>query len=84
MANPKLTQEQMDELRGEMVANGVPTRFLHNGCNLNVCTGETMSKGTAVIHQVAYWCFKEETVDKIAEWLGCKAIYSKTEVTQHE
>lgn len=70
-----LTQEQKDELQEEMVKNGEPVRFLKDGCNLNLSTGQTMRKGVNVVHQIVYWNFTRETAKKIADWLGVKAVF---------
>lgn len=65
----------MDEIRGEMVAQGVPVRFQRNGCTINIVTGEAQPKGINVIHQLVYWKFPRETSKKIASWLDVNAVF---------
>ena len=74
---PKLTKSQIDEIRVEQVKNGVPVRFMHNGCSLIITTGETTSKGCNVMHQQVYWSFSKETSKKIAKWLGVRTVFSE-------
>jgi flagellar biosynthesis component FlhA len=74
---PKLTHDQIEEVLKEIVDEGVPVRFMHNGCSLIITTGETTSKGCNVIYQQVYWRFKKETSKKIAKWLGVKAVFSE-------
>ena len=74
---PKLTKSQIDEIRVEQVKNGVPVRFMHNGCSLIITTGETTSKGCNVMHQQVYWNFSKETSKKIAKWLGVRTVFSE-------
>ena len=74
---PKLTMRQIEEVKQEQVPNGVPVRFMHNGCSLIVTTGETTSKGCNVMYQQVYWSFSKETSKKIAKWLGVKAVFSE-------
>lgn len=73
----KLTKEQLNEVKLEMVMVGPPVRFLHNGCCINIVSGDKMKKGVNVIHQHVYWNFKKETSLKIAKWLGVKAVFSE-------
>ncbi len=76
----KLTQEQVMELKGEMVSakEAQIVRFLYNGQNLNLITGELMSKGVNVMNQVVYWNFNKATIDKILKYLpGVKAVFSE-------
>ena len=74
---PKLTTEQTDEIRGELIKEGVPVRFLHNGRNLSIVSGALQPKGINVMYQVVYWHFTRETANKIARWLGCRAVFSE-------
>jgi hypothetical protein len=74
---PKLSKSQIDEVKAEQVPNGVPVRFMHNGCSLIITTGETTSKGCNVMYQQVYWNFTKETSKKIAKWLGVKAVFSE-------
>jgi hypothetical protein len=71
-----LTPEQIEEVKREMIPNGVPVRFLINGCATNIVTGEQSPKGTNVIHHVVYWAFTRETAKKIADWIGAKPVFS--------
>ena len=73
----KLTPEQLKEIKGELVKNGVPVRFMRGGGSLNIVTGEATKRGTNVMHQIVYWNFTKETAKKVAAWLGVKAVFSK-------
>lgn len=73
---PKLNPKQVEEVKAEMVKNGVPVRFMYNGQNLDINTGELLSKGINVIHQVVYWNFTKETAKKIEKMLNVKAVWS--------
>ena len=75
----KLTREQINEAKAEMVnaSQTKPCRFMCNGQNLNICTGELLPKGTNVIDQLVYWQFTKETANKIAKWLDCKIVWSE-------
>lgn len=73
---PKLSKEQIAEVKDEMTLTGDPVRFLHNGQCLNIVTGELMKKGINIMHQIVYWNFDKETSRKIASWLGVKAVFS--------
>ncbi|MGO9014668.1 MAG: hypothetical protein ACLQF0_06775 [Dissulfurispiraceae bacterium] len=75
--NPKLTNDQMEEVKKEMVSNGIPVRFLHQGCCLDIITGHLQKKGINIIHQRHYWTFTRETSLKIAKWLGVAAEFSE-------
>ena len=74
-----LTEQQKTEIRQEMVSwkFGIPCRFLSNGQSLNIITGELIPKGTNVIYHFVYWGFTRETANKIANWLGAKAVFSE-------
>lgn len=74
---PALNEEQVQEARSEMIRDGVPVRFLLDGRNLDIITGDLQPKGTNVIHQIVYWNFSRETSKKIAAWLGCTVIFSE-------
>lgn len=74
---PKLTPEQIEEIKKETIQKGIPVRFLFNGRNLNITNGKLLPKGINVFYQVVYWNFTKETSKKIANWLGCKAIFSE-------
>lgn len=74
---PKLTEEQILELRAEMVREGAPVRFLHDSRALDILTGRLCSKGSNVIYHPVYWNFTRETALKIAKWLNVKAVFSK-------
>lgn len=72
-----LTDQQIGELRDELVPDGVPVRFQIDGQTVNIFTGERQPKGINVIHQLHYWHFTRPTAEKIAQWLGAKAIFSE-------
>jgi len=72
---PKLSKEQIDKYVKRKVNNGVPARFLWKGQNLNISTGETLKKGTNVMHQIVYWDFDKATTKEIAKELGVKVEY---------
>ena len=74
---PKLTPEQMEEAKKEMVPTGVPVRFQVGGRTLGIQDGHLQKKGINVIHQIVYWYFTRETSLKIAKWLGATPIFSK-------
>jgi hypothetical protein len=74
---PKLTKAQIKEVKKEVMPFGKPVRFMHNGCSLNIVTGVTCKKGINVMHQIVYWNFSRETSNKIARWLGVKAVFSE-------
>lgn len=73
----KLSESQLEEVRSELIQEGVPVRFLVDGQNLNVITGELMAKGVNIINQLVYWNFTRPTARKVAVWLGCKAVFSQ-------
>jgi len=75
-AQQKLTDEQIDEVKAEMVRNGVPVRFLKGGRSMNIETGELGKRGTNIMYHVVYWNFTRDTAKKIADWLGAKAVFS--------
>lgn len=72
----KLTPEQKEEIKKELVDNGTPVRFIKDGKNLNITTGELLPKGTNVIYHNVYWKFSKDTAKKIAKWLNCRAEFS--------
>jgi hypothetical protein len=74
---PHLTEAQIAAVREEVIREGVPVRFLHDGQNLNIVTGELLPRGTNVLHQMVYWGFPRSTSKKIAKWLGVKAVFSE-------
>lgn len=73
----KLTEEQIKEVQNEQVQDGVPVRFQINGQTLNIVTGDLQARGINVMYQIVYWNFTKETSQKIANWLGAKAIFSE-------
>jgi hypothetical protein len=77
-AGPKLTSDQIAEIKGEMIKSGVPVRFMKGGGSLNIETGQTTPRGANVMHQIVYWNFTKETAKKIADWLGARASFDKT------
>jgi hypothetical protein len=68
---------ELEEIKAEFVQVGVPVRFLDNGRNLNIATGELMPKGVNVIYQTVYWQLARETANKIATRLGVRAVFSE-------
>lgn len=73
---PKLTKEQIGEIKDEITPCGRPVRFMFQGRSLNIVTGELCKKGINIMYQIVYWNFEEETSKKIASWLGVKAVFS--------
>lgn len=73
----KLTTEQKAEVKKEMVMQGVPVRFMHEGSCVIINTGHKMKKGINVMHQQVYWNFSKKTSLKIAKWLRVKAVFSE-------
>lgn len=71
-----LKEDQIAEVKKEMVQMGVPVRFQVDGQTVNLTTGERQQRGINVIHQVVYWNFTRETANKIAGWIGAKAVFS--------
>jgi len=72
----KLTVEQIENVKNEMIPDGIPVRFIDDFCTVNVETGERYNdRGVNVIHKLHYWNFTKETAIKIAEWLGVKASF---------
>ena len=72
---PKLTPEQLAEIKKEMIKTGHPVRFLYNGQALDITTGNLASKGSNVMYHPVYWNFTKETSKKIANWLGVKPAF---------
>jgi hypothetical protein len=56
---------------------GVPVRFLHEGCAVNVITGEKSSKGSNIIHHMVYWNFPKEVSWEIAHLTGTKPVFDR-------
>lgn len=75
---PKLTNEQIIEVAKELVAYEAtkPVRFLTGGRCFDITTGRFVSPGSNVMYHPVYWRFSKETVKKICQWLGCKAVWS--------
>ncbi len=71
----ELTEDQIEELKKELVPKGKPVRFLKDGCSVDIITGHKLPKGTNVFNQYVYWHFTEEVSGRIAELLGVKAVY---------
>lgn len=71
----KISQEEIEEIRKELVDSGIPVRFLHNGSAVNIISGEIMPKNTNVMYHPVYWNFSKETSVKIAKWLGLKPCF---------
>jgi len=68
----ELTEKQWQEVRREMISNGVPVRFSYKLQNLNINTGELLPIKTKPAEQKVYWNFSKETAEKIAGWLDIK------------
>ena len=78
----KLSKDQIEEVRGEMVkSGGVPVRFMDGGQSMDIITGQKTGKGANVMHQLVYWNFPKETSKKIAKWLGVQAKFDKSAST---
>lgn len=74
---PKLTAEQIAEVKKEMIKTGHPVRFLFNGQALDITTGDLASKGSNVMYHPVYWNFTKETSKKIAQWLNVKPAFDE-------
>jgi hypothetical protein len=74
----KLSKDQIEEVKKEMVPNGVPVRFLDGGESMDIITGQKTGRGSNVMHQIVYWNFTKETSKKIAKWLGVRPVFSKS------
>ena len=72
-----LTQEQIDQIKPQLVRNGIPVRFQDAGQTCNIETGAKQRKGINVIHQLVYWNFTKEVAKQIAEWTQTKPIFSE-------
>jgi hypothetical protein len=71
-----MTPEQIAEVKQEMVKDGTPVRFQIDGRTVaNLTTLDLHTKGINVIHQTVYWNFTKETAQKIAGWIGAKAVF---------
>jgi len=64
-----LNDEQLDSLSQTTDRHNPPVRFLADGCNVNICTGVCMTKGTNVIYQLVYWDRPKEFVNKVLKFL---------------
>lgn len=73
-----LTQEQTDLIKSRMVpmGEGVPVRFLEDGCAVSISTGQKCRKGSNVIHHPVYWTFTKELAKEIAAMTGTKPVWS--------
>ena len=65
-----LSPEDLDYFRGMQVQQGVPVRFLHAGCAVDVVTGQKQPQGIPAHHQIHYWNFDRETAQQIAKVTG--------------
>lgn len=75
-----LTDEQVAEVKAEMVPNGVPVRFQIDGRTVqNLRTLLLHDKGINVIHQTVYWCFTRDTARKIAGWIGANPVFDSAD-----
>jgi len=75
----KLTPEQVDEIRGEVIEakRTHPVRFTRDGYTFDILTGESTPPHVNVMYKVHYWNFSRATAMKIAKWLGMKAVFSE-------
>lgn len=71
-----LSSEEIKLYVSRMVANGVPVRFQHEGCTVDISTGASQKKGINIIHQRHYWGFDKATALEIAHLTGTQARFS--------
>ena len=84
-ADSKLTPDQTDEIKKEMIKNGVPVRFLRSGTAFDITTGKPVKKGSNIMYHPVYWNFTKNTAKKIAGWLAAKAVFSEdVDALKHE
>ncbi len=60
---------------------GIPVRFIHDGCAVNIITGDRNSKGCNVMYQKVYWNFPKEVAKEIALLTGTKPVFDKEDKT---
>lgn len=74
-----LTPEQIAEVQKELVPSSQtkPVRFLVGGQNLNVENGRLLPKGVNVMYHQVYWNMPKATAEKVAAWVGAKAVFSE-------
>jgi len=70
MPGPKLSGEQIQRFKSQMVDSATPVRFLYRGQCLDIVTGDLQAKGINVIYQRHYWNFTAATAREIAKALG--------------
>lgn len=75
----KLTKEQVQEVIADTKIDNekVPVRFLDNGQNVNISSGERLPKNTNVIYHHVYWNFSKDTANKISKYLNVKPVFSE-------
>lgn len=81
----KLTEDQITEIKNEIIDlknkpidKIFPVRFMYNGQCISSLKELTLQpKGINVIYQTHYWNFTKQTALKIANWIGCKAVFSE-------
>ena len=73
----KLTQKQIHKFSLRLTNDGWPVRFLHNGCALNIITGDLCISGSNIFYHPVYWRFDKDTAREIADFLGVKAVFEK-------
>jgi hypothetical protein len=73
-----LTREQIESIKSRMVpmGEGIPVRFLEDGCAVSISTGDKCRKGSNVIHHPVYWTFTKELAQEIASLTGTKPVWS--------
>lgn len=72
----RLTDKQLAQVEAEMIVDGMTVRFLRNGRALNIETGESSPGYVEPRKQKFYYNFSRETAQKIAKWLGARAVFS--------
>lgn len=72
-----LTAEEISAIKPKLVRNGVPVRFMHEGCACNIETGAKQPKGINVIYQWHWWNFTREVAKEVAQLTGTKPIFSE-------
>ena len=73
----RLSDEQLEEIDKETIDNGIPVRFLQDGCAVDIINGTKYPRGTNVLYHPVYWHFSKETSIKIGKWLSLKPVFDK-------
>jgi hypothetical protein len=69
--------KRVRQILSERVSQGLPVRFMYKGKAMDISTGWLAPKGTNVMYQPVYWNFTRATANKIAKWLGVKAVFDR-------